>query len=171
MAGYRLVSKLDIPRIYDLPKVGDILQLRYHPKKEDFRLVMSAAEKREYRHARMVTWLFLVMIVTLPVLISLACSHLPQGFSLSEMSLCLFCAVLYLVIFLIRRFVGTHRSRRKIELGELRPITAQVHGFRKDSEGDVHAFVLSESMARKKKSPCPLSMASVMKLASGLHFT
>ena len=46
------------PRIYDLPKVGDILQLRYHPKKEDFRLVMSAAEKREYRHARMVTWLF-----------------------------------------------------------------------------------------------------------------
>lgn len=144
------------PRIYDLPKVGDILQLRYHPKKEDFRLVMSAAEKREYRHARMVTWLFLVMIVTLPVLISLACSHLPQGFSLSEMSLCLFCAVLYLVIFLIRRFVGTHRSRRKIELGELRPITAQVHGFRKDSEGDVHAFCVVRVNGEEKEVTLPI---------------
>ena len=139
------------PRIYDLPKAGDILQLRYHPKEEDFRLVMSPAEKREYRHARMVTWVFLGMVVTLPVLISLACSHLPQGFVLPEMSLCLFCAVLYLVVFLIRRFVGTRRSRRKIESGKLRPITAQVHGFRKDSEGDVHVFCLVRVNGQEKE--------------------
>lgn len=151
------------PRIYDLPKAGDILQLRYHPKKEDFRLVMSPAEKREYRHARMVTWLFLgiflVVLPGLPVLIGLAFSNLPQEFALSEMSLCLLCAVLYLVIFSIRRLVGARRMRSKIESGELKPITAKVQGFRYDSEGsdgNAHAFCVVRVNGQEKEVTLPI---------------
>ena len=44
MAECGQVSKLDIPSYIRSSKAGDILQLRYHPKEEDFRLVMSPAE-------------------------------------------------------------------------------------------------------------------------------
>ena len=93
------------------------------------------------------------MVVTLPVLISLGVFHIcRRGFVLPEMSLCLFCAVLYLVVFLIRAFCrALGAPARKIESGKLRPITAQVHGFRKDSEGDVHAFCLVRVNGQEKE--------------------
>ena len=140
------------PRIYDLPKARDILQLRYHPKKEDFQLVISPAEKRQIRHARMVILSVLCMVfVVLLALFCLMFSHFPQKFALSEMSLWFLFAALFFVLYLIVRVFYTRRLRRKIELGELQPITAQVHGFRKDSENDVYAFCLVRVNGQEKE--------------------
>lgn len=140
------------PRIYDLPKAGDILQLRYHPKKEDFQLVISPAEERQIRHARMVILSVLCMVfVVLLALFCLMFSHFPQKFALSEMSLWFLFAALFFVLYLIVRVFYTRRLRRKIELGELQPITAQVHGFRKDSENDVYAFCLVRVNGQEKE--------------------
>ena len=67
------------PRIYDLPKAGDILQLRYHPQKEDFQLVTSLAEKQKIRHARLVLLLVIGIVIFVPsVLFGLLLFHLPQ---------------------------------------------------------------------------------------------
>ena len=78
-------------------------------------------------------------------------SHFPQKFALSEMSLWFLFVALFFVLYLIVRVFYTRRLRRKIELGELQPITAQVHGFRKDSENDVYAFCLVRVNGQEKE--------------------
>ena len=140
------------PRTYDLPEEGDILQLRYHPKKEDFQLDISPAEKQEIRRARLVILLVSVIVIfVLSVLFALLFSNLPQEFTHSEISLWLLFTAPFLAIYLIVRIRYNRRLRRKIELGELQPITAQVYGFRKDSEGDVYAFCLVRFNGREKE--------------------
>ena len=93
------------PRIYDLPKAGDILQLRYHPQKEDFQLVTSLAEKQKIRHARLVLLLVIGIVIFVPsVLFGLLLFHLPQEqHILSESTVWLFFAAPLLVIFLVVR--------------------------------------------------------------------
>ena len=140
------------PRTYDLPEEGDILQLRYHPKKEDFQLDISPAEKQEIRRARLVILLVIVIVIfVLSVLFALLFSNLPQEFTHSEISLWLLFTAPFLAIYLIVRIRYNRRLRRKIELGELQPITAQVYGFRKDSEGDVYAFCLVRFNGQEKE--------------------
>lgn len=141
------------PRIYDLPKAGDILQLRYHPQKEDFQLVTSLAEKQKIRHARLVLLLVIGIVIFVPsVLFGLLLFHLPQEqHILSESTVWLFFAAPLLVIFLVVRIYGARRTRRKIESGEFQPIAARVHGFRKDSEGDVYAFCLVRVNGQEKE--------------------
>lgn len=141
------------PRIYDLPKAGDILQLRYHPQKEDFQLVTSLAEKQKIRHARLVLLLVIGIVIFVPsVLFGLLLFHLPQEqHILSESTVWLFFAAPLLVIFLVVRIYRARRTRRKIESGESQPIAAQVHGFRKDSEGDVYAFCLVRVNGQEKE--------------------
>ena len=146
------------PRIYDLPKAGDILQLRYHPQKEDFQLVTSLAEKQKIRHARLVLLLVIGIVIFVPsVLFGLLLFHLPQEqHILSESTVWLFFAAPLLVIFLVVRIYGARRTRRKIESGEFQPIAAQVHGFRKDSEGDVYAFCLVRVNGQEKEVTLPI---------------
>lgn len=146
------------PRIYDLPKAGDILQLRYHPQKEDFQLVTSLAEKQKIRHARLVLLLVIGIVIFVPsVLFGLLLFHLPQEqHILSESAVWLFFAAPLLVIFLVVRIYGALRTRRKIESGESQPIAAQVHGFRKDSEGDVYAFCLVRVNGQEKEVTLPI---------------
>ena len=146
------------PRIYDLPKAGDILQLRYHPQKEDFQLVTSLAEKQKIRHARLVLLLVIGIVIFVPsVLFGLLLFHLPQEqHILSESAVWLFFAAPLLVIFLVVRIYRARRTRRKIESGESQPIAAQVHGFRKDSEGDVYAFCLVRVNGQEKEVTLPI---------------
>lgn len=141
------------PRIYDLPKAGDILQLRYHPQKEDFQLVTSLAEKQKIRHARLVLLLVIGIVIFVPsVLFGLLLFHLPQEqHILSESTVWLFFAAPLLVMFLVVRIYRARRTRRKIESGEFQPIAARVHGFRKDSEGDVYAFCLVRVNGQEKE--------------------
>ena len=146
------------PRIYDLPKAGDILQLRYHPQKEDFQLVTSLAEKQKIRHARLVLLLVIGIVIFVPsVLFGLLLFHLPQEqHILSESAVWLFFAAPLLVIFLVVRIYRARRTRRKIESGEFQPIAARVHGFRKDSEGDVYAFCLVRVNGQEKEVALPI---------------
>ena len=147
------------PRIYDLPKAGDILQLRYHPKKEDLQLVMSPAEKREVRHARLLFLAVLgIFVFAVPVLTGLLFYCLPHGLTLSGRSQWLLLAVTFPVIFLIVRIYRVRRLRRKIERGALWPITVQVQGFRKDSEGEVHAFCVVSFIGREKEVTLPVTV-------------
>ena len=146
------------PRIYDLPKAGDILQLRYHPQKEDFQLVTSLAEKQKIRHARLVLLLVIGIVIFVPsVLFGLLLFHLPQEqHILSESAVWLFFAAPLLVIFLVVRIYRARRTRRKIESGEFQLIAARVHGFRKDSEGDVYAFCLVRVNGQEKEVTLPI---------------
>lgn len=146
------------PRIYDLPKAGDILQLRYHPQKEDFQLVTSLAEKQKIRHARLVLLLVISIVIFVPsVLFGLLLFHLPQEqHILSESAVWLFFAAPLLVIFLVVRIYRARRTRRKIESGEFQPIAARVHGLRKDSEGDVYAFCLVRVNGQEKEVTLPI---------------
>ena len=146
------------PRIYDLPKAGDILQLRYHPQKEDFQLVTSLAEKQKIRHARLVLLLVIsIVLFVLSVLFCFLLFLLPQVLHiLSESAVWFFFAAPLLVIFLVVRIYGARRTRRKIESGEFQPIAARVHGFRKDSEGDVYAFCLVRVNGQEKEVTLPI---------------
>ena len=146
------------PRIYDLPKAGDMLRLRYHPQKEDFQLVTSPAEKQKIRRARLILLLVIGIVIFVPsVLFGLLLFHLPQEqHILSESAVWLFFAAPLLVIFLVVRIYGARRTRRKIESGESQPIAAQVHGFRKDSEGDVYAFCLVRVNGQEKEVTLPI---------------
>ena len=121
------------PRIYNLPKAGDVLQLLYNQEKEDFQSVISPAEKQKIRLFRLGLCLFIFAIPLLLRLFSLLSEKVPF------FPLWLF-ADLFLVIRFIRAIGGSRRLRRRIEQGELRPIKTQIREFRKDSEGDVHAF-------------------------------
>ena len=85
------------------------------------------------------------------MLFALLFSNLPQEFTHSEISLWLLFTAPFLAIYLIVRIRYNRRLRRKIELGELQPITAQVYGFRKDSEGDVYAFCLVRFNGQEKE--------------------
>ena len=146
------------PRIYDLPKAGDMLRLRYHPQKEDFQLVTSPAEKQKIRRARLLLLLVIGIVIFVPsVLFGLLLFHLPQEqHILSESAVWLFFATPLLVIFLVVRIYRARRTRRKIESGEFQPIAARVHGFRKDSEGDVYAFCLVRVNGQEKEVTLPI---------------
>lgn len=147
-----------LPRIYDLPKAGDILQLHYYPKKEDFQPIMGPAEKREVRHARLfLLMVFGIFLFAVPVLTVLLFFCLPHGVTLSGRSLWLFFAVTFPVIFLVVRIYRVRRLRRKIETGEFRSITVQVQGFRKDSEGEVHAFCVVRVNGQEKEVTLPIT--------------
>lgn len=157
------------PRIYDLPKAGDILQLRYHPQKEDFQLVTSLAEKQKIRHARLVLLLVIGIVIFVPsVLFGLLLFHLPQEqHILSESTVWLFFAAPLLVIFLVVRiYRAAAKSNRENFSLSLRESTDSA----KTARAMFTHSVSSESTVRKKKLPCPSSIARIMKSANGLLF-
>ena len=151
------------PRIYDLPKAGDILQLRYHPQKEDFQLVTSLAEKQKIRHARLVLLLVISIVIFVPSVL---------------FGLLLFPKAQY-GYFLQRRFLLYSWSCVSME-----PAAPAAKSNRENFSLSLHEStdsaktaramfthsVSSESTARKKKSPCPSSIARIMKSANGLLF-
>ena len=121
------------PRTYDLPRVGDKLSLLYDQKGEQFQLLPDPEETRKIARLRRRLLLLLILMLALAVLAAPLLTRLPAG------TQWIFSALLIFLYFLLR--AGRRRRlNRRIEEGELRPISAVVQGFRADREGEVFAY-------------------------------
>ena len=121
------------PRTYNLPCVGDRLSLLYNQKKEQFQLLTSPEEKRKIIRLRKKMLLLLIIVLTLAVLAAPFLAQFPVG---ARWVLPIFLLSFYFLWRAGRR----RRLKRRIEEGELYPISAVIQGFRADYEGEVYAY-------------------------------
>ena len=161
------------PRIYDLPKAGDILQLRYHPQKEDFQLVTSLAEKQKIRHARLVLLLVIGIVIFVPsVLFGFAALSFAAGatYPFRKRSMVIFCSAASCYI-LGRAYLWSPPHPPQNRIGRISAYRCASPRIPQRQRGRCLRILSRQSQRSGKRShPCPSSIARIMKSANGLLF-